>query len=291
MKTTKTEKTPLLTTHKATTPAPSSTNVKMLVTPALAAEWLKSNTRNRSIDLDAVDRLVEVIKSGGWRTTHQGIAIGSDGTLYDGQHRLRAIVKAGVPVMVEVTTGLVTDDLPAIDSNVGKGIRTPADIMKMARGVTLTRSAVAALSFASILVNSDSTARRVVYEMLDKSDTVHGEAMRALYPILVGSTIRIGSAAVFGPLIIAWASNPTGVVEFAGMIQSGENLPAYHPALTLRNYLFSRVAMHGTSSRLDTALRVFAAFDAYVRGDDLKMLKASIGARDRYVDAWRKANG
>jgi len=263
----------------------------MLVTPALAAEWLKSNTRNRSIDLNAVNRLVEVIESGGWRTTHQGIAIGSDGTLYDGQHRLRAIVRANVPVMVVVTTGLVSDDLPAIDSNVGKGNRTPADIMKMARGIILSKRAVAALSCAAILVNSDSTSRRVVYKMLDHSDTVHGEAMRALYPILVGSTIRISSAGVFGPLIIAWASNPTGAIEFARMIQSGENLPAHHPALTLRNYLFSRVATHGSVSRLDIALRTFAAFDAYVRGDELKQLKINIGARDRYVDAWHKANG
>ena len=280
----------LLPTTCTTTPAPCVSRSVMLVTPALADQWLKSNTRNRTLDHLAIKRLAELIQSGGWRTTHQGIAIGADGTLYDGQHRLHAIVAAGISVMIAVTTGLVVDDLPAIDSNVGKGIRTPADIMKMTRGVTLTRRAVAALSCAAILVNSDSTAQRVVYEMLDKSDTVHGEAMRALYPILVGSTIRIASAGVFGPLIVIWASNPTGAVEFAGMIQSGENLPAYHPALTLRNYLFSRVAMHGSVSRLDTALRVFAAFDAYVRGDDLKQLKPSMGARDRSVDAWHKAN-
>lgn len=291
MKTTKTEKPLPLTTHKATTPAPTITRTVMLVTPALAAEWLKRNTRNRPIDRLAVGRLVEVIQSGGWRTTHQGIAIGADGALYDGQHRLHAIVAAGASVMVAVTTGLVADDLPAIDSNVGKGTRTAADIVKMTRGVTLTTPAVAALSFASMIVNSDSTARRVTSGMLDKSDAVHGEAMRALYPILVGSTIRIGSAPVFGPLVIAWASNPTGAIEFARMLQSGENLPAYHPALTLRNFLFSRVPMYGGTARLDIALRVFAAFDAYARGDDLKVLKASTGARDRYVAAWNRVNG
>lgn len=43
------------------------------------------------------------IKEGHWDSTHQGIAIASDGTLIDGQHRLLAIVEAGKSVKMNVT--------------------------------------------------------------------------------------------------------------------------------------------------------------------------------------------
>lgn len=292
-KTTKAEKTPLLTTHKATTPAPAVTRAVMLVTPALAAEWLKSNTGNRAVDKEAVDRLAGVIRRGGWRTTHQGIAIGADGALYDGQHRLHAIVAAGRSVTVVVTTGLTPDDLAAIDSNVGKGTRTPRDILRMSRGLNLTTNAAGALSFATALVAPDTSrsARRVTAEMLDESERTHGDAFRALAPILVAGTIRVGSSPVLGSLMIAWRSAPAQVVAFAEMLRTGENLPAHHPALTLRSFLFSRVGIGGNAHRTDVSRRTFAAFAAFMRGAPLQKLYAGDVASAHYIAEWHRVVG
>lgn len=39
-----------------------------------------------------------------YQLTHQGIAIGVDGTLLDGQHRLLAIAKAGISVPIVIAT-------------------------------------------------------------------------------------------------------------------------------------------------------------------------------------------
>lgn len=287
---TKTEKTPLLTTHKATTPAPAVTRSVMLVTPALAAEWLKSNAGNRTVDKAAVDRLAAVIRAGRWRTTHQGIAIGADGALYDGQHRLHAIVAAGRSVTVVVTTGLTPDDLAAIDSNVGKGTRTPRDILRMSRGVHLTTSASGALSWAAALVSPGGicVTRRVTAEMLDESERVHGDAFRVLAPILVAGTMRVGCAAVVGSLMVAWRSAPAQVVAFAEMLRTGENLPAHHPALMLRNFLFSRVGMGGHSHRIDVSRRTFAAFAAFSRGATLQKLYAGDAAGAHYIAEWHR---
>ena len=293
MKTTKTEKTPLLTTHKATTPAPAVTNVKMLVSPALAAEWLKSNTSNRAVDKAAVDRLTEVICAGGWRTTHQGIAIGADGTLYDGQHRLRAIVAAGRSVSVWVATGLTIDDLPAIDSNVGRGTRTARDILRMSRGVHLSTSSAAALTWASALVSSAGPGNlpRVTDEMLYASEVAHGDALRALAAVLPGATVRVACAPVMGSLMIAWRSAPAQALAFAEMLRTGENLSARHPALTLRNFLFTRVGSFAGFERIDVSRRTFAAFAAFERGSTLQKLYASDAARDYYVAEWRRVTG
>lgn len=43
------------------------------------------------------------MREGHWDTTHQGIAIATDGTLVDGQHRLMAVVESGVTVRMNVT--------------------------------------------------------------------------------------------------------------------------------------------------------------------------------------------
>lgn len=50
-----------------------------LVTPALAREWLKLNTRNRPIRQAAVADLAKAIERGEWKVTHQGIGFDENG--------------------------------------------------------------------------------------------------------------------------------------------------------------------------------------------------------------------
>ncbi len=54
------------------------------------------------------------MREGHWDTTHQGIAIASDGTLVDGQHRLLAIVESGVTVRMNVTFNKTWQEFPLI---------------------------------------------------------------------------------------------------------------------------------------------------------------------------------
>lgn len=53
---------------------------------------------NRKFDKNNAAKFVSLIKTGLWKTTHQGIAITEDGRIIDGQHRLTAIRDAGIPV-------------------------------------------------------------------------------------------------------------------------------------------------------------------------------------------------
>lgn len=74
----------------------------MDVTPEMAKRWLERNTENRNVNHARVKAIARDIKDGHWDCTHQGIAIASDGTLVDGQHRLMAIVQANKTVRVPV---------------------------------------------------------------------------------------------------------------------------------------------------------------------------------------------
>lgn len=66
-----------------------------MVTPALASEWLKKNTRNRSASLNWVRTLARDMKEGRFREdTGEPIKFFADGVLADGQHRLLAIIES-----------------------------------------------------------------------------------------------------------------------------------------------------------------------------------------------------
>ena len=293
--TTKTKKSePLpIASRSATTPAAGGvTRTTMVVTPALAAEWLKSNSRNRKLDMTAVERLATAIRGGGWVSTHQGIAFGDDGVLYDGQHRLHAIVAAGIPVTIDVTRGLPRAALDVIDIG-GKGQRVAAHVLQITDDLHLSSNHVAILSAAQSLIETNNVAGwgKQTPQRLRAAHADHGAGMFVIAEALgVGDHAKIGPAPVAGSLVVAWRTEPASAVAFAQALRSGENLSAGSPTLALRNFLIERRVSRGCGiDRNDISLRTFGAFDAYVRGTSLKMLKPSAGARDRYVAAWKRA--
>lgn len=102
------------------------------VTPKIAAEMLSTSVGNRQIRQWHVRSLAQAIQRGEWKTTHQGIAFDRDGNLRDGHHRLNAIVMAGIPVALLVTTGLPVEATTAMDQGM---VRTMSDLLTMDRRV------------------------------------------------------------------------------------------------------------------------------------------------------------
>jgi hypothetical protein len=75
------------------------------VTPVMAADWLKNNRHNTEIDPAVVECLAEIMRNNLWDVRYPGIAIGRDGRLINGQHRLSAVVLTGMTVPMYVTFG------------------------------------------------------------------------------------------------------------------------------------------------------------------------------------------
>lgn len=74
------------------------------VTPQVAAHWLSTNKKNRRVSLSRVNRYAKAIREGEWRIA-QPIMFNCDGSLIDGQHRLRAVMTANRPVEFLVLKG------------------------------------------------------------------------------------------------------------------------------------------------------------------------------------------
>ena len=97
------------------------------VTPDHAGKLLELNTDNRTLTQSWVDTLAGAITRGEWLCTHQGIAISKDNVILDGQHRLWAIVQAGISVPLMVATNVDKETFALLD--IGKK-RTMHDILR-----------------------------------------------------------------------------------------------------------------------------------------------------------------
>jgi hypothetical protein len=87
------------------------------ITPEMAKTYLEQNIdSNRKLRTAVVEMMKRDMISGNWRKTHQGIAFDVFGRLIDGQHRLSAIVQAGIPVEMMVTRNLNPDAFAVIDT-------------------------------------------------------------------------------------------------------------------------------------------------------------------------------
>lgn len=131
--------------------------VYTVITPAIAQEWLKQNTKNRNVSQQKVNAYAEDMSSGNWRDHHQGIAFYCDGTLADGQHRLLGIIKSGVSVPM-----LVTFDVPresAIGIDVHRARKTDDVLRITGRSEWITKNEAAIIKVLIFAANRNmSTA-------------------------------------------------------------------------------------------------------------------------------------
>lgn len=103
------------------------------VTPALAANWLESNTINRPLRKSVVESYIAAYMRGEHRLTHQGIAFAETGELLDGQHRLSAIAQMPSTFSADmlVARGLPKSAFEAIDQGLK---RSHGDVLGVPQG-------------------------------------------------------------------------------------------------------------------------------------------------------------
>jgi hypothetical protein len=101
---------------------------EVIVTPELAKQLLDKNTHNRHMAESTVRRLVGAMNRGEWQYNGDTIRISKSGRLLDGQHRLAAIEKSGIPQKYIIVDGLDDESFTTID--VGKP-RTSGDMLSI----------------------------------------------------------------------------------------------------------------------------------------------------------------
>ncbi len=103
----------------------------VLVTPTMASEALKFNPDNRNISDRIVEGYVRDMLCNRWIQTSETISFGIDGNVQDGQHRLKAITLANIPISLNCAFNVPLPAKAVIDS--GK-IRKSNDRIALAIG-------------------------------------------------------------------------------------------------------------------------------------------------------------
>src|SRR5699024_9164791 len=99
-----------------------------VITPEIAKILLEKNNINRKVSEKQVLFYASQMKKGEWEETGEGISIANDGTIIDGQHRLLAICKSGIPLNMLVVRNVPKKSFSVYDT--GK-TRSFSDIFKI----------------------------------------------------------------------------------------------------------------------------------------------------------------
>jgi hypothetical protein len=203
------------------------------ITPAAAVVILaEHNTHNRKLKKSWIPQLAEMIRTGDFMTTHQGIAFCKSGWLLDGQNRLYAIIEANIGVWLMVTRGLPDECMEAIDR--GKIRSFPDLLMDIKVDVDINSRSVA-IARAIISLGSDSTVpttRRFI--------EAHPDALR--FVAAYQSKQIVGRAHVLAVVVRAWfTQDHARLTAFMECLDTGVTTDpdADLAAITLRDYLMS----------------------------------------------------
>lgn len=90
------------------------------ITPKIAERMLAHNTRNRQLRPGRVERYADDMRRGRWQSNGATICLDADGRLVDGQHRLAAIMLAGVNVRMLVVRGVESESQKTMDQGAAR---------------------------------------------------------------------------------------------------------------------------------------------------------------------------
>lgn len=256
-----------------------------LITPSVASEWLKQNTKNRPLRQGAVADLARAIERGEWQVTHQGIGFDEEGVLVDGQHRLAAIVKANIPVRMMVTWGVPPDAFTVMDTgrkrNMGDvlALNNEANSTHLAaalRGLYLYQQNPDALwSGQSSMVSHDQLFMTLEKNPRLRDSVNHGMALSRSMKI----TITAGS---LGHYLTVTTRPDVNQDDWLSGLITGANLSEGDPRLTLRNTMLNLASGKTHRRREDSRehlLYYLKAWNAWLEGRKIKLLRRSPGEK------------
>jgi len=230
----------------------------------MASEYLRKNTSNRRVRRASVERLIAAIKSGQWEVTHQGIAIGEDGKLIDGQHRLLAIVESGVAVKLLVSTDVPNSSSRYIDIHTKRDL---ADRFRFVDDYNVNKRACSIVSayFQHALgeVKLVNNMERVETFFIEHSDEILWAARSS-----VGHKTYFGRSDVGAALMGYYRHNPEGADVFNKNLSTGASLDAGHPALALRNFFMQGAYIASNSRDPSVYWKTVRATQLFESGED-----------------------
>lgn len=246
--------------------------------PDRARELLEKNRKNRTVRPQRVEQIARDITNGEWRLTGDSIKLNGDGTLLDGQHRLLAIIKAGVPVELAVARGVEMRAMKTIDTGAP---RTLTDILRLEGEKNYALLAASAswcwrYEHDALHYEHVSPSRT---ELLAWIDVNPGIRESVLAGELARKRIVAPASALAGIHYEAARTNRADADLFFEQLAHGAEIPADSPVLSVRRWLDNASRGRDKPRPVVTAAMIIKAYNAWRSGLVLRQL------------AWRQHGG
>lgn len=272
------------------------------ITPKMAALMLMSNFEgNRKIRKAVVRTYATDMREGRWEpTTNSVIQIGTDGRVYDGQHRLNAVVLSNVTVPMYVNLSANPSEYMAYDNG---AVRQESDVITVANAKASQALCkfIAAVEYgvcplATALQNkvgpetvaTRALVREIMQERDDEVQRYHAMSRRMRDSLGVGA---IGDYSKFCYLIKTIGEDcflEDFVDEISSKVSASRNITL------LRETVLKKAAVSGArltrSWMIGTLLQ---GYEAYLNDIDVKCFNKQekyLAEYDKRLKEWREAN-
>lgn len=245
------------------------------ISPETAAAWLQRNTSNRPLRKSLIKRYSRDMAHGSWHMTGESIKFDRDGNLIDGQHRLLAIIDAGITVECFVMYGIDPSAFRVMDSG---DSRKAKDVLHQL-GYVSTKELAAT---ATALRRFDALGHFGYSGGLDhptKSEIIayvedHPELMDIVRMHATG-TARIPGLRPSLQASLAYLFRRTDAEDcdaFFDALRRGANLHEHSPILMLRNRLIENAATSRKMTANEVAAITIKAWNAWREGRHIRQL-------------------
>lgn len=251
----------------------------LLVSPEMAAALLTLNTGNRHLELRRVAQYAAEMKTGRWTLTGEPIIVSREGVLNDGQHRLQAVVDAGVPVWLDIRFGVSRDAF--LQTGIGRK-RTVADNLQI-MGV---KNAFSVAAVCKAMLHYETPRWPVD---INRSVSPHESAeVLARHPMIQPVVDRL-KAMKFAPMqaspmmfvvsLAAEVSDFETAIRFAEEINHG-NEEEFVPTRALREKLIAASTMRARVPAIDWIMLGIKAWNAWIVGAQIRNLRLIASERE-----------
>lgn len=213
---------------------------QVLVTPAMAQEWLARNTHNRKMNKKKVSRYAHAMRQGRWFLHHQGIAFDSLARLADDQHRLQAIVESETSQPFLVTDGVPSKSLLVIDVD---DHRRALDNFQI-EGASFPRERASRSRFILHIERpSGGTGgglSNVPYLELKDISKFYSEGLEWSFSVAPRTRPITGTSPILATMAYCYPKNRDLIAAFAQKLLTQEGLVGGQPEHTLFRYLMNQ---------------------------------------------------
>ena len=217
---------------------------KVLVTPDMADKWIKTNVENnRNINYATVATYARMMAEGKWYMSPDYIAFDDKGCLFNGQHRLSAVIISGVSVWMNVDFGGYDDNSMAITDQGAS--RSATDIAKVLGYDAVYRSHVSQAFVRNIQYAKLGVQRKVKYSRNEIIDMIskYYYVCEYIYRKSIGTNLRNAGIMISVISALINGENEDDVDSFINELNGNINASAHkkvnhNAAAEARNLLF-----------------------------------------------------